>query len=360
MQTRSKSVTPAKGKGKKATPAYATPESTPTKSRKRAAPATSVAAPSAKRLKSEAPLEVEGRSLRNTPARKEVKPKLVATPSKTPPRRGRPAKAAPVQEDSEASEDEVVYALRGSANRTPAKTPNKGKAVARIPSPAPSPPRRVSPSPSSVSSLPASPLLEPVASTSRSSSPEPTTSSPVKSKPFSQIDDIDTEPEYEPEEELVTYMEAEAEQTPPSSYSTALIKSLINNTLSCLHGRTQPYLPLPSTSSTLASYPCLPGMKTYEADLRSTLERTVKEGEGNCLLLVGPRSVGKSAIVERSLDLLSKEKEGFLVVRLSGLVQVSDRLALREIARQLCRDAEGVDDDGSAFVSLLLVSVRSG
>lgn len=348
MQTRSKSVTPAKGKGKKAAASngYATPESTPTKTRKRAAP-TASAAPSAKRQKSEPAVEVKGRSLRSTPARKEL---LIATPSKTPPRRGKPTKAAPPgQEDSEASEDEVVFALKPSARKVAAPTPTKGKAVARIPSPAPSPARRVSPAASSISSLPASPLLEPVASTSRSSSPDST----VKhQKPFSSIDDIDTEPEYEAEEELVASMEAEAEQTPPSTYPTALVKSLLINTLSCLHGRTQPYLP--RTTSTLASHPCLPGMKTYESDLRATLERTVKEGEGNCLLLVGPRSVGKSAIVERSLDLLSKEKEGFLVVRLSGLVQVSDRLALREIARQLCRDAEGVEDDGSAFVSSLV------
>ena len=98
------------------------------------------------------------------------------------------------------------------------------------------------------------------------------------------------------------------------------------------------------------------GHKAAEKDVRNTLHRTIREGEGNCLLLVGERGIGKTAIVDRSLQALETGygKDGFLVVRLSGLVQRDDKGALREVARQLCSNAyvEEVDSEGaSSFVS---------
>jgi len=62
------------------------------------------------------------------------------------------------------------------------------------------------------------------------------------------------------------------------------------------------------------------------------------EGESNSLLLLGGPGSGKSAIVA---DALSKVKTAhpdpgkFYTIRLDGQVQLDDKIALKEIARQL-------------------------
>jgi hypothetical protein len=40
---------------------------------------------------------------------------------------------------------------------------------------------------------------------------------------------------------------------------------------------------------------CLSGLEKHEREVRATLKRTVGEGEGNCMLLIGPTGVGKTA-----------------------------------------------------------------
>ncbi|CUA76293.1 Origin recognition complex subunit 4 [Schizosaccharomyces pombe 972h-] [Rhizoctonia solani] len=106
--------------------------------------------------------------------------------------------------------------------------------------------------------------------------------------------------------------------------------------------------------------------------LRALLRRTVETGEGNSCLLVGPRGCGKSRTVLRALRTLAqssrlpsqarpstppppsptkpggRKKQGKhaqqptpstfvapIVIHLSGHAQTNDRLAMREIARQL-------------------------
>ncbi|CAE6472056.1 unnamed protein product, partial [Rhizoctonia solani] len=104
--------------------------------------------------------------------------------------------------------------------------------------------------------------------------------------------------------------------------------------------------------------------------LRALLRRTVETGEGNSCLLVGPRGSGKTRTVLRALGTLSRSsnwqsqarpstpppasptKRGGrtkqaaqqpipsslvrpIVIQLSGHAQTNDRLAMREIARQL-------------------------
>lgn len=118
---------------------------------------------------------------------------------------------------------------------------------------------------------------------------------------------------------------------------------------------------LPAYRGWLASQLCMsPGHAVAEKDVRATLDRTIREGEGNCLMLIGERGVGKSAIVQRSTKLLESVygPDGFLVVNLSGLVQRDDKAALKEIARQMCSSAYIDDEDtaenGTSFVSRLL------
>lgn len=118
----------------------------------------------------------------------------------------------------------------------------------------------------------------------------------------------------------------------------------------------------PAFRTWLDQLPCLSeGHIAAERDVRNMLNRTIREGEGNCLLLVGERGIGKTAVIDRSLEVLGKAygKDGFLVVRLSGLVQRDDKSALKEVARQLCSSAfvEEADTDGtSSFVSASFLS----
>ena len=91
------------------------------------------------------------------------------------------------------------------------------------------------------------------------------------------------------------------------------------------------------------------------AGLVSLLKGTVDRGEGNSALVVGPRGSGKTRVrayvlailtpktMSRALNLLpSASTSSPIVVRLSGHAQVNDRLAIREIGRQIA-EAEGRD-----------------
>lgn len=71
------------------------------------------------------------------------------------------------------------------------------------------------------------------------------------------------------------------------------------------------------------------------------LEQTVLAGEGNSMLIVGARGTGKTTLVETAIsDLAFLHYDKFHVVRLNGFIQTDDKLALREIWRQLGREME--------------------
>ncbi|KAK6909121.1 hypothetical protein I203_103136 [Kwoniella mangroviensis CBS 8507] len=86
------------------------------------------------------------------------------------------------------------------------------------------------------------------------------------------------------------------------------------------------------------------------------LKGTVERGEGNSALVVGPRGVGKTRTVARALNLLPSTSETSpIIVRLSGLAQTNDRLAIREMGRQIAEaegkrvenDEEDVEEEGN-------------
>jgi origin recognition complex subunit 4 len=81
--------------------------------------------------------------------------------------------------------------------------------------------------------------------------------------------------------------------------------------------------------------------------LTTLLNGTTTRGEGNSCLLIGSRGSGKTTIIERVLGELGESDP--IVIRLSGHVQTSDRLAMREIARQLVTATGGAG--GGAFLS---------
>ncbi|KAF8716681.1 hypothetical protein AX14_012246 [Amanita brunnescens Koide BX004] len=66
--------------------------------------------------------------------------------------------------------------------------------------------------------------------------------------------------------------------------------------------------------------------------LSDLVDGTVIRGEGNSCLLLGPRGSGKTSLVNKCLSELAEPP---IVLRLSGWVQTTDRLALREMAIQL-------------------------
>ncbi|KAG7287878.1 hypothetical protein NEMBOFW57_007395 [Staphylotrichum longicolle] len=75
------------------------------------------------------------------------------------------------------------------------------------------------------------------------------------------------------------------------------------------------------------------------------VEQTVVAGEGNSMMVIGARGCGKTTLVESVLADLSKNHEGqFHVVRLNGFIHTDDKLALREIWRQLGKEM-AVEDE---------------
>lgn len=87
--------------------------------------------------------------------------------------------------------------------------------------------------------------------------------------------------------------------------------------------------------------------KEYDT-LYKIVKQTVTSGESNSCLLIGNRGTGKTALVRTVLRDLERLQNEFCVVRLNGLTETNDRLALNEIARQLALEQ---DDTDRSFVS---------
>ncbi|KAI6034113.1 origin recognition complex subunit 4 C-terminus-domain-containing protein [Pisolithus microcarpus] len=93
---------------------------------------------------------------------------------------------------------------------------------------------------------------------------------------------------------------------------------------------------------------------TASRQLQDLLCGSVTRGEGNSCLFLGPRGSGKTKIVEQAIKSLPHQP---IIVRLSGHVQHNDRLALREVARQLSlqtgrsflNDVDVADENSNLF-----------
>lgn len=92
----------------------------------------------------------------------------------------------------------------------------------------------------------------------------------------------------------------------------------------------------------------LVGLEEEYEKVHTMVEQTVLAGEGNSMLLIGARGSGKSALINAVLrDLSKNNREQYHVIRLSGFIQTDDKLALREIWRQLGQEME-IDEEGPA------------
>ncbi|KZM27824.1 origin recognition complex subunit 4 [Ascochyta rabiei] len=91
----------------------------------------------------------------------------------------------------------------------------------------------------------------------------------------------------------------------------------------------------------------LVGLDEEYKSVHQLVEHTVTAGEGNSLLLIGARGSGKTALVNKVLSEVSKDNaEDYHVIRLNGFIHTDDKIALREIWRQLGKEMD-VEEDGS-------------
>ncbi|KAI1806636.1 origin recognition complex subunit 4 C-terminus-domain-containing protein [Daldinia bambusicola] len=75
------------------------------------------------------------------------------------------------------------------------------------------------------------------------------------------------------------------------------------------------------------------------------VEQTVLAGEGNSMMVIGARGSGKTTLMEEIISSLRAEhQEAFHVVRLNGFIHTDDKLALKEIWRQLGKEMNLEDD----------------
>ncbi|XP_024072842.1 origin recognition complex subunit 4 isoform X1 [Terrapene carolina triunguis] len=80
------------------------------------------------------------------------------------------------------------------------------------------------------------------------------------------------------------------------------------------------------------------GVQLQYKHLLELLKRTTIHGESNSALIIGPRGSGKTTLLNHVLKELMEIKqvrENLLQVHLNGLLQTNDKIALKEITRQL-------------------------
>ncbi|KAK4629493.1 Origin recognition complex subunit 4 [Fulvia fulva] len=85
------------------------------------------------------------------------------------------------------------------------------------------------------------------------------------------------------------------------------------------------------------------------AKVFSVVNQTVTAGESNSMLLIGARGSGKTALIHSILrEQTAKHPDDFHAVRLNGFSHTDDKIALREIWRQLGREMDLEDDEGDS------------
>ncbi|KAK3339315.1 origin recognition complex subunit 4 C-terminus-domain-containing protein [Neurospora tetraspora] len=89
----------------------------------------------------------------------------------------------------------------------------------------------------------------------------------------------------------------------------------------------------------------LRGQEEAYAKTCQLVEQTIVAGEGNSMMVIGARGSGKTTLVESIIsDMSAQHKNEFHVVRLNGFIHTDDKLALREIWRQLGKEM-AVEDE---------------
>ncbi|KAL3836424.1 hypothetical protein ACJMK2_021857 [Sinanodonta woodiana] len=108
------------------------------------------------------------------------------------------------------------------------------------------------------------------------------------------------------------------------------------------------------------------GRQEEKRHLKDLIRRTGLFGESNSVLIIGPRGNGKSALVQKVLVELGEEEDihtNLLQVHLNGLLQTDDKIALKEITRQLQLENTVGDRVFGSFaetLQFLLEALKSG
>ncbi|KAK3691158.1 origin recognition complex subunit 4 [Vermiconidia calcicola] len=93
----------------------------------------------------------------------------------------------------------------------------------------------------------------------------------------------------------------------------------------------------------------LTNVESEYTKVSSLITQTITAGESNSMLVIGARGSGKSALVNQILrEQTNEHQDEFHMVRLSGFIHTDDKIALREIWRQLGREMELDSEDGTA------------
>jgi origin recognition complex subunit 4 len=115
--------------------------------------------------------------------------------------------------------------------------------------------------------------------------------------------------------------------------------------------------------------PPLVNLNPQQLEIQSLLENTIVNHEGNSCIIMGPRSTGKTTLVDTTLhNLQAKYPDQFVVVKLSGFAQSDDKMALREMTRQLdnilfngtISEFEGLEKKSMSETLESLLAVLSG
>ncbi|GAB1286319.1 Origin recognition complex subunit 4 [Apodemus speciosus] len=113
-------------------------------------------------------------------------------------------------------------------------------------------------------------------------------------------------------------------------------------------------------------YSNLFGVQVQYKHLIELLKRTALYGESNSVLIVGPRGSGKTTLLNHALKELmeiGEVSENVLQVHLNGLLQTNDKIALKEITRQLNLENVVGDKVFGSFaenLSFLLEALQKG
>ncbi|KAF2443008.1 hypothetical protein P171DRAFT_391044 [Karstenula rhodostoma CBS 690.94] len=91
----------------------------------------------------------------------------------------------------------------------------------------------------------------------------------------------------------------------------------------------------------------LVGLDDAYKTVHQLIEHTVTAGEGNSMLLIGARGSGKTALVKKALSEVSKDNShNFHVIHLNGFIHTDDKIAVRDIWRQLGLEMKLEEENG--------------
>ncbi|KAI5200867.1 hypothetical protein AUEXF2481DRAFT_2088 [Aureobasidium subglaciale EXF-2481] len=90
------------------------------------------------------------------------------------------------------------------------------------------------------------------------------------------------------------------------------------------------------------------GLEEEHAKIAALVHQTIVAGESNSMLVIGARGSGKTAVVESILREQARENPDlFHIVRLNAFIHTDDKIALKDIWRQLGKDMDLEDSEQS-------------